>query len=152
METSRPLKLLSRGQERPEQSVLMAEQYRQGQGTVVLQTALRTALSGGVLGRQTALLVTASLVSLLRRSEHAVVILQVYTFRHAAHPPQCACQQRLLTEIIESGVDLVLDVLWSTACWCAYQKSWHDNACRINGNNAVQRNHCRSPEQIGTTH
>lgn len=56
---------------------MMAEQYRQGQGGMVLQTTLRTALSGGVLGRQTALLVTASLVSLLHRCDHAAVILQV---------------------------------------------------------------------------
>ncbi|KAK9840167.1 hypothetical protein WJX74_004587 [Apatococcus lobatus] len=71
--------------ERPEQSLLMAQQYRHGQGTVVLQTALRTALSGGVLGRQTALLVTASLVSLLHRSDHAAVILQAWV-RHGLVP------------------------------------------------------------------
>lgn len=81
-----PLKLFHAGQERLEQSMLMAEQYRQGQGGVVLQTVLRTALSGGVLGRQTALLVTASLVSLLHRCDHAIVILQVWHSRHASHP------------------------------------------------------------------
>ncbi len=43
----------------------------------VLQTVMRTALSGGVLGKQTALLVIASLVVLLHRCDQAVIILQV---------------------------------------------------------------------------
>ena len=76
-------------QELPEQCLLMAEQYRRGHGAVVLQTALRTALSGGVLGRQTALLVTASLVSLLHRCDHAAVILQVCVPSAFHDAPSC---------------------------------------------------------------
>ncbi len=64
-------------QERAEQTAAMAGLYRQGQGRQLLQTALHTAISGGFLGKQSALLVTATLVTILRRCDHAVVILQV---------------------------------------------------------------------------